>query len=247
MAIKKLNGLESGFCIVPNATANAKLSWAAKGLLLYLGSKPENWEVSIPDLIKQTEGTSKRSGRDAIKAILDELIKSGHVRKLQQRTSGKFAANDYEVCLTPFTENPSTAKPSTAEPEQQSKEITNTEINKERGRRGTFSQQDEKSTANLDPKILTVWSHIRTHVRDTYSGYELPREPNDRDISSIMWGIEVLDDLTDEEVCLSFCRFILDEFGTAEKIYNPLCRAMHAEQIPEHMWSELFYRWDEVC
>ncbi len=62
-----------------------------------------------------------------------------------------------------------------------------------------------------------------------------------------MWGIEVLDDLTDEEVCLSFCRFILDEFGTAEKIYNPLCRAIHAEQIPEHMWSELFYRWDEVC
>ncbi len=230
MAIKKSNGLEANFCIVPNSTANAKLSWAAKGLLLYLGSKPEDWEVSIPDLIKQTEGTAKRSGRDAIKAILDELIESGHVRKLQQRTSGKFATNDYEVCLTPFTENPSTDKPLTAEPKQQSKEITNTDLTKNRAQ-GTVPKTQLQATP-----FFYIWKHIQQHIQDTYSGIEL-HEPSEQDIESMKWALSVNSNIVEEHVCLTFCDVVLKELKDATNVLNPFQRAMQTN-IPVEIWNE---------
>lgn len=130
MSIRKIKGLESDFTIVPNQTINDKLSWAARGMLIYLCSKPDDWEVSITDLVNQTTGSAKRSGRDAVRKIMDELIECGYMRKTQKRIAGKFDNTDHEVSLVPFTENPYTANPSTANPTQQSKDITKERLNK---------------------------------------------------------------------------------------------------------------------
>lgn len=131
MSIRKVKGLESDFTIVPNQTINDKLSWAARGMLLYLCSKPDDWEVNISDLVKQTTGSAKRSGRDAVRKIMDELIECGYMRKTQNRIAGKFDNVDHEVSFSPFTENPYTVNPSTANPTQQSKDSTNYRNNKE--------------------------------------------------------------------------------------------------------------------
>ena len=131
MSIRKIKGLESDFTIVPNYAINDKgLSWAARGMLLYLCSKPEDWDVTISDLVNQTGESSKRSGRDAVRAIMKELIVKGYMRKTQKRVAGKFDNCDHEVCFVPFTENPSTANPSPVEPTQQSKDLTKDRINK---------------------------------------------------------------------------------------------------------------------
>lgn len=46
---------------------NCRLSWAARGLLIYLLSKPDNL-VSIQELVKATEGAGDcRSDRDAVR------------------------------------------------------------------------------------------------------------------------------------------------------------------------------------
>jgi len=111
MSVIKVKGLQENFTIVPNAVINDKLSWAARGMLLYLCSKPDSWEVCITDLVNQTTGCSKRSGRDAVRKIMDELVECGYMRKTQKRSSGKFERNDYEVSFEPFTENPYTANP----------------------------------------------------------------------------------------------------------------------------------------
>ena len=124
MSIRKVKGLESDFTIVPNKAINDKLSWAARGMLLYLCSKPDDWEVNITDLVNQTTGSAKRSGRDAVRKIMDELVECGYIRKTQNRISGKFQNVDHEVSFLPFTENPYTANPSTANPTQQSTDIT---------------------------------------------------------------------------------------------------------------------------
>lgn len=124
MSIRKVKGLESDFTIVPNQTINDKLSWAARGMLLYLCSKPDDWEVNISDLVNQTTGCAKRSGRDAVRKIMDELIECGYMRKTQNRIAGKFDNVDHEVSFVPFTENPYTVNPSTANPTQQSKDYT---------------------------------------------------------------------------------------------------------------------------
>lgn len=130
MSIIKVKGLESNFTIVPNQAINDKLSWAARGMLLYLCSKPDDWEVNITDLVEQTTGSAKRSGRDAVRKIMNELIECGYMRKTQNRISGKFDNVDHEVSFMPFTENPYTVNPLTANPTQQSKEFTKYGSNK---------------------------------------------------------------------------------------------------------------------
>jgi hypothetical protein len=54
------------------------LSWAAKGLLAYLLSLPETWEVHLRDLFCRSS-----SGRYATEAALNELIGAGYIVKIQ--------------------------------------------------------------------------------------------------------------------------------------------------------------------
>jgi DNA-binding MarR family transcriptional regulator len=54
------------------------LSWAAKGLLAYLLSLPETWEVHLRDLFCRSS-----SSRVATETALKELIGAGYVVKEQ--------------------------------------------------------------------------------------------------------------------------------------------------------------------
>ncbi|CAM0103984.1 hypothetical protein VPH209E381_0034 [Vibrio phage 209E38-1] len=149
MSIRKIKGLESDFTIVPNKAINDKLSWAARGMLLYLCSKPDDWEVNITDLVKQTTGSAKRSGRDAVRSIMKELIECGYMRKSQKNIKGVFQNADHEVSFLPFTENPYTVHPSTVHPTQQSTDITKYGINKESNTEH-FSKEKRIDVFSLD-------------------------------------------------------------------------------------------------
>jgi hypothetical protein len=54
------------------------LSWSAKGLLAYLLSLPETWEVHLTDLFRRSV-----NGKDRTMSAMNELIKAGHVVKIQ--------------------------------------------------------------------------------------------------------------------------------------------------------------------
>ena len=149
MSIRKVKGLESDFTIVPNKAINDKLSWAARGMLLYLCSKPDDWEVNITDLVKQTTGSAKRSGRDAVRSIMKELIECGYMRKSQKNIKGVFQNADHEVSFLPFTENPYAVHPSTVHPTQQSTDITKYGSNKESNTEH-FSKEKRIDVFSLD-------------------------------------------------------------------------------------------------
>ncbi|GHV86251.1 hypothetical protein AGMMS50230_18590 [Spirochaetia bacterium] len=53
------------------------LSWAAKGLLAYLLSLPEAWEVHLRDLFARST-----SGRKPTQTALNELIEAEYVKKI---------------------------------------------------------------------------------------------------------------------------------------------------------------------
>ena len=55
---------------------SSELSWAAKGLLAYLLSLPETWELHMRDLFSRS--TSKRNTTEA---AIKELIEAGHIVK----------------------------------------------------------------------------------------------------------------------------------------------------------------------
>lgn len=65
-----------------NTVDNPGLSWAAKGMLAYLLSKPPDWTVVVQDLIN-----SSKNGRSSTYTIIKELIAAGHIIRVQLRDS----------------------------------------------------------------------------------------------------------------------------------------------------------------
>lgn len=124
---------DSGFYVLSNAISGDKrLSWPARGLLIFLLSKPDHWEVSVAALVNETAGSLRGAGghtkRDGVKAILAELMGAGYMArsdKPKHNADGSFAGYDYVVSdvpvapkdgLLPSTDKPSPVEPSTAEP-----------------------------------------------------------------------------------------------------------------------------------
>lgn len=97
------------------------LSWGARGLLIFLLGKPDNWEVSVAHLIKQTEASAKPSGRDAVRGIIKELIEAGYMKAdLRREEGGVFNGVDYVVHEIPVKpeQEPQTDNPSPDHPPQ---------------------------------------------------------------------------------------------------------------------------------
>ena len=90
---------------------DVRLSWAARGMLIFLLGKPDNWTVSVAHLMKQTGSSARPSSRDAVRAIIKELVDAGYMRADTAREGGKFKGIDYVVSESPETDNPAPAKP----------------------------------------------------------------------------------------------------------------------------------------
>ena len=76
---------------------NPSLSFKAKGILTYLLSRPDGWEVSVADLIKH--GTE---GEAAVRSGLKELKEAGHMRYTQSRNQGRITGWLIEVFEVPI-------------------------------------------------------------------------------------------------------------------------------------------------
>lgn len=119
----------SNFYILDKKVSEDKrLSWGARGLLIFLLGKPDHWSVSVENLRKETEESPRPTGRDGTYLLLDELMGIGYVRRQQPRNPDGTVANmDYVVFdvpqdkegplpESPLTDLPGTAPPHTVEP-----------------------------------------------------------------------------------------------------------------------------------
>jgi hypothetical protein len=106
-----------------------RLSLAARGLLLTILSKPDDWKVCVDDLRRRC-----RLGRDSIYNLLNELKDVGYVHYLVNRTAdGRMAGGTYHVyehpedalCPAPLPDYPEAAEPDPVNEEA----IPNTEKN----------------------------------------------------------------------------------------------------------------------
>lgn len=87
------------FAVIPNVTANDhQLSIDALGMLVFLLSKPNDWQVNVANLRKRFG-----IGRDRVYAILRQLETAGYVRKTQPKSgqTKQFCAVEYIVFDTP--------------------------------------------------------------------------------------------------------------------------------------------------
>ena len=93
---------------------DVRLTWAARGLLAYLLSRPDDWVVLVKDLIKR--GNLKRDG---IYALLRELRTVGYLRYDPTRDAqGRLRGGTYIVSELPLTDSPAMAPPDTVPPEK---------------------------------------------------------------------------------------------------------------------------------
>lgn len=126
MSIIRAPRPESGFYVLDKKISEDKrLSWAARGLLIFLLGKPDHWRVSTQHLINETAESDKPLGRDAVRALMAELIKAGYLRRVLARgEAGKLGGYDYEVSevwalpepAEPAPPQPATEKPGPVEP-----------------------------------------------------------------------------------------------------------------------------------
>lgn len=102
MAILRAPRPQSNFYVLDKRISeDARLSWGARGMLVFLLGKPDHWKVSVQALINETEG-KRASGRDAVYAMINELLDAGYMRRARL-ASGEV---EYVVSETPDPENP---------------------------------------------------------------------------------------------------------------------------------------------
>ncbi len=79
---------DKGYFVASNRPFNdSRLSWAARGVLAYLFSKPDDWELRFSDLLNQGD-----LGRDALRGVLKELQRYGYlVRQIVRGAGGRVA------------------------------------------------------------------------------------------------------------------------------------------------------------
>ena len=102
------------------------ISLKAKGLMGYLLSLPNDWDLSINGMV-----ACSKEGRAGIASAINELIKYGYIERIAVRFKGKFKGYDYFVFENPpKAEKPITEKPITENRIQLSKEVIKERINK---------------------------------------------------------------------------------------------------------------------
>lgn len=97
------------------AIEDTRLSWAARGLLGYLLSRPDDWKVLVNDLRKRGD-----LGRDGIYRLLREFREAGYMRFVRKRDRhGRIRGGTcfvQEIATSPHPDLPDMVEPDTAEP-----------------------------------------------------------------------------------------------------------------------------------
>jgi DNA-binding MarR family transcriptional regulator len=164
-------GRDNPYTPIPRTTLeDASLSWAARGLLGYLLSKPNDWQVQVTDLIRQ--GNLKRDG---VYSLLRELERGGYVTREQAPgTAGKFESTEYTVYETALPKGvaraaqPYTAEPYTANPElSKDSVLPKTEITKTPSKgRGAKNETELPADLALVEGLPEAWGDWLAHRRE---------------------------------------------------------------------------------
>ncbi|MFM2589438.1 hypothetical protein [Vibrio sp. TBV020] len=110
--IKRKRKIDNFTRISNDIFSDGCLSFQAMGMLSYLLSKPDSWEVSVAHLQKVTKGTAKTTGRDGVYNILTELIQQGFCERIRFPDGAtEYVVQDYPHTAKTDVANPNPPKP----------------------------------------------------------------------------------------------------------------------------------------
>lgn len=92
---------ESNFYILDKRISeDARLSWSARGMLIFLLGKPDHWKVNIEALINCTGESCRPAGKTAVYAIITELLQTGYMQR-QKHADGTLDYWVHEIPQSP--------------------------------------------------------------------------------------------------------------------------------------------------
>ena len=97
--IRKAKDKENPYVMIAKDTVqDKKLTWKETGLLCYLLSLPDNWQLKVQDLINR-----KIDGRYATRGIIQGLLKKGYLEKIiYRKETGAVIRHEYIVHEKPI-------------------------------------------------------------------------------------------------------------------------------------------------
>ncbi len=123
---------------------NPNLSWKAKGILLYLLSKPDDWEIYESDIEKHAT-----DGRDACRSGIRELENAGHIKRVQHRDeNGRMSSMEYHVYETSTVD----VKSVDGNPVDGKADTTNNNI--------TNNKKQTNTSGHLSPRAAALFNEL---------------------------------------------------------------------------------------
>lgn len=207
---------QANFYVLDKAISEDKrLSWAARGLLVFLLGKIDSWTISITNLINETAHSSRPIKRDGIYSLLNELKRAGYVRQKQTRgPGGLMGETTYfvsEVC-EPVEED-----------EQEAEQPKPAKVKAKKVR--TSPQQDQPETGPHPDKPYTdkPYTADPTLIRTDNKDSSTEGEQTEKSPFGLTVAISKRPDGLSEEVLRSYWKFRAKrKFSNSELVWNEL-------------------------
>lgn len=170
-----------------------QLSAKAKGILAYLLSRPDDWQVYEKEIINNF-----KDGRDSIRSGIKELVETGYIeRKMRRSETGTFIGYEYDVYETPIhigkseVDKPTSENPTSDNPILENPTLLNKELN-----------QIKNKLNNKNTKL----SEIRQKVLDHWNTKEaLTTHSMNKAITKAMKAVK--DEQTAKDICIAINRY----------------------------------------
>lgn len=147
------------FSIIDNSIIeDIRMSFKARGLLIYMLSRPDNWKFYTDELVKHSD----KDGLSAVKTALREIEAAGYLtRKQGHQKNGQFTSQDWILSDTPVfppqVEKPSADKPSTEKPLAGNRTLPNTDFKPNTNLPNTDKPLTDAAHTMQD--VFTLWEN----------------------------------------------------------------------------------------
>ena len=173
--MKKTINKKENFTSIHNKLINdSKISLKAKGIMLYMLSKPENWKYNPKEIAKNS-----KDGLDSVYSGIKELIEAGYISRTRHSdgTVDYFVFEDVEENdiidfskkENPNRENPNRENPDVYKRKNTNKEriIVNTELKKETSKSDIDDFINSQDKSEEYKELLFEFLKYRKKIRDT--------------------------------------------------------------------------------
>ena len=173
--MKKTINKKENFTSIHNKLINdSRISLKAKGIMLYMLSKPENWKYNPKEIAKNS-----KDGLDSVYSGIKELIEAGYISRTRHSdgTVDYFVFEDVEENdivdfskkENPNRENPNRENPDVYKRKNTNKEriIVNTELKKETSKSDIDDFINSQDKSEEYKELLFKFLKYRKKIRDT--------------------------------------------------------------------------------